>query len=169
MQRWKAPLLATALAGGLLTVSAPAVDAVKSPTVAATVAVTSHPDRCAQRMIDAVNEDNDAYNSRDIDRYEAILHPDMIYERDGAVIFGREAVLDGARAAFEIPGWTWTWEILDYRLYGACRTGIVIIEAHTIYPDLDKEWAVTMTMVREGGKWLVAMDTVHLVSETPIG
>jgi len=49
--------------------------------------------------------------------------------------------------------------VLSRTVYG-CHSGIAIADAHTRYPDLDKHWSVTMTMVREHGKWTVAMDTV---------
>jgi hypothetical protein len=124
-----------------------------------------HPDRlqrkqCVAEFDAAIKEDNDAYEARDPERYEAILNPKVIFKGpDGSVIQGRDQVMEGARAAFAVPGWHWRLTVLSRTVYG-CHSGIAIADAHTTYPDLDKHWSVTMTMVREKGKWTVAMDTV---------
>jgi ketosteroid isomerase-like protein len=116
--------------------------------------------QCVAEFDAAVKEDNDAFEARDPERYEAILHPDIIFKNpDGSVIQGRDEVMEGARDAFAVPGWHWSATVLSRTVYG-CHSGIAIVDAHTTYPDLDKHWSVTMTLVREKGKWLVAMDTV---------
>lgn len=116
--------------------------------------------QCVAEFDAAVKEDNDAFEARDPERYEAVLHPDIIFKGpDGSVVQGRDRVMQDARAAFAVPGWHWSLTVLSRTVYG-CHSGIAIADAHTTYPDLDKHWSVTMTMVRENGKWLVAMDTV---------
>ncbi len=119
---------------------------------------------CAAEFDAAVREDNTAYNERDAARYEAVLNPRMIYAYDGTVIYGRDNIMDGARQAFAVPGWIWTWTIESETVYG-CHSGIAVMQAHTIKPgqNYDHHFAITMTMVREGGKWTVAMDTIHLL------
>jgi hypothetical protein len=135
-------------------------------TVPATAATAGDDGRhgCAAGMDAAVRQDNDAYNARDEARYEAVLHPDMIYAYDGTVIYGRDAIMTGARQAFATPGWVWTYTIASETLYG-CGAGIAVLDAHNTHPgtDYDHHFAITMTMVREHGKWLVAMDTIHLL------
>jgi hypothetical protein len=116
--------------------------------------------QCIAEFDAAVKEDNDAYEARDPERYEAVLNPNIIFKGpDGSVIQGRDKVMEGARAAFAVPGWHWSLTVKSRTVYG-CHSGIAIADAHTTYPDLDKHWSVTMTMVREKGKWTVAMDTV---------
>lgn len=119
--------------------------------------------RCVAGFDAAVKEDNDAYEARDPERYEAILHPDLIFKGpDGSVVQGRDEHMVNAHAAWAVPGWHWTTTVLSRTVYG-CHSGIAIVDARTTYPDqpeLDKHWSVTMTLVRERGKWLVAMDTV---------
>lgn len=115
---------------------------------------------CVAEFDAAVKEDNDAFEARDPERYEAILNPDIIFKGpDGSVIQGRDKVMEGAHASWAVPGWHWSATVLSRTVYG-CHSGIAIVDAHTTYPDLDKHWSVTMTMVRENGKWTVAMDTV---------
>jgi hypothetical protein len=118
---------------------------------------------CAAEFDAAVKEDNDAFEARDPERYEAILNPNIIFKGpDGSVIQGRDKVMEGARDSWAVPGWHWSLTVLSRTLYG-CHSGIAIADARTTYPDqpeLDKHWSVTMTMVREHGKWTVAMDTV---------
>ena len=119
-----------------------------------------HERRCVAEFDAAVKEDNDAFEARDPERYEAILNPDIIFKGpDGSVIQGRDKVMEGARDAWAVPGWHWSLTVLSRTVYG-CHSGIAIADAHTTYPDLDKHWSVTMTLVREQGKWTVAMDTV---------
>jgi Domain of unknown function (DUF4440) len=119
---------------------------------------------CEQEFDAAVREDNDAYAARDAERYEAILNPRMIFWFDGVVTYGRDAIMATARANFAIPGWEWRYTILSETVYG-CHSGIAVLDAHTVYPaqNIDRHFAVTMTLVREGGKWTVAIDNVHLL------
>ena len=120
--------------------------------------------RCVAAFDAAVKEDNDAYEARDPERYEAILHPDLIFKGpDGSVVQGRDEHMVNAHAAWAVPGWHWTATVLSRTVYEGCHAGIAIVDARTTYPDqpeLNKHWSVTMTMVRERGQWRVAMDTV---------
>jgi Domain of unknown function (DUF4440) len=121
---------------------------------------TDQRQRCIEEFDAAVKEDNDAFEARDPERYEAVLNPQVIFKGpDGSVIQGRDKVMEGARASWAVPGWHWSLTVISRTVYG-CHSGIAIADAHTRYPDLDKHWSVTMTMVREHGKWTVAMDTV---------
>ena len=142
------------LAAGLVLAAQAVVPAIASGETA------DHERRCVAEFDAAVKEDNDAFEARDPERYEAILNPDIIFKGpDGSVIQGRDKVMEGARDAWAVPGWHWSLTVLSRTVYG-CHSGIAIADAHTTYPDLDKHWSVTMTMVREKGRWTVAMDTV---------
>src|SRR5215216_4134251 len=65
--------------------------------------------RCAEEFDAAVHEDNNAYNARDAQRYEAILNPRMIFWYDGNATYGRDAIMANARSDFAVPGWVWTY------------------------------------------------------------
>ncbi|WP_029138528.1 nuclear transport factor 2 family protein [Nakamurella lactea] len=166
-----AALAALALIAGFGT---PAAASAGTSAAAAAPAVSStnpgspehhHPSGCARQMHAAVVEDNEAYNARDEQRYQAILNPDMIFAYDGNYTYGRDAIMADARAGFAIPGWVWTYEILSETMHG-CDSGIAVLETHSINAaaGTDLHFAVTMTMVREHGKWTVAMDGVHKLS-----
>jgi hypothetical protein len=123
--------------------------------------------RCATEFHAAVVEDNEAYNAKDAARYEAILNPRMIFWQDGNVTYGREAIMATARQSFAVPGWRWTYDILSETVYG-CSSGIAVADMHIILADgTDRRFAVSMGLVREHGRWSVAIDNVHLVSSTP--
>ena len=151
------------LAAGLML----AAQAVLPATASGATADLEHSDsrrRCVAEFDAAVKEDNDAYEARDPERYEAILHPDLIFKGpDGSVIQGRDEHMEAAHAGWAVPGWHWTTTVLSRTVYDGCHAGIAIVDARTTYPEqpeLNKHWSVTMTMVRERGRWLVAMDTV---------
>lgn len=125
-----------------------------------------HHRHCAAGMHAAVVEDNEAYAAKDADRYEAILNRRVITVADGVETYGRDAVMAQARANFAVPGWVWNWTIESETVYD-CDAGIAILDAHVIRADgVDRHFSATMTMVHERGKWTVAMDTVHLESQT---
>lgn len=120
--------------------------------------------RCAREFHNAVVEDNEAYNARDAARYERILNPRMIFWYDGTATYGRDAIMANARRDFAVPGWVWSVEIQTETVYG-CESGIAVLEAHSVNASAgtDREFAVSMGLVREHGKWTVAIDNVHLV------
>jgi hypothetical protein len=121
--------------------------------------------RCAREFHAAVVEDNEAYNARDAERYEAILNPRMIFWYDGAATYGRDAIMANARRDFTVPGWVWSVQIQTETVYG-CDSGIAILEAHSVNAGAgtDIEFAVSMGLVREHGRWSVAIDNVHRVT-----
>ena len=134
------------------------------PSAASAVSADGRYQRCAAAFDAAVHEDNNAYNARDIDRYTAILNPRMIFWFDGAVTYGRDAIIANAASAFAVPGWVWTYDIQSETVYG-CESGIAVLEAHTTFADtgVDHHFAVTMQLVREHDDWTVAIDNVHLL------
>ena len=132
------------------------------PSMASANTESRHNQRCAAEFHAAVVEDNEAYNSRDAARYEAILNPRMIFWYDGNATYGRDAIMANARSDFAVPGWVWTYTILSETVYG-CSSGIAVAEAHSINAaaGTDIHFAFTMGLVREHGKWTVAIDNVH--------
>lgn len=146
-----------ALATGALIAAGVAV-----PSTALANTGSRHPQRCAAEFHAAVLEDNEAYNSRDAARYEAILNPRMIFWYDGKATYGRDAIMANARHDFAVPGWVWTATILSETVYD-CSSGIAVAEAHSVNASAgtDVHFAFTMGLVREHGKWTVAIDNVH--------
>jgi hypothetical protein len=158
-------LAALAVATATLTLTSPSVT---QATNAATPA-RSAPARCAQRMHDAVVQDNVSYNARDEDAYVAVIHPDIIFHVAGTTTYGIDAHMEAVRAAWANPEpWEWQWEILSETMFG-CHTGIAVLDIHIVYPNRIRQFSVTMTMVKQGGRWLVAMDTAAFIGETPTG
>jgi hypothetical protein len=156
-RRYVAALATLALAGS-----------VAAATPAAASGGTRHHDPgrgCAAGFHAAVVEDNEAYNAKDADRYEAILNPRMIFWQDGVTTYGRDAIMANARAAFATPNWSWLYEIESETVHG-CESGIAVATARFVRPstNTDAHFAFTMYLVRERGKWTVAADNVHLVS-----
>ena len=86
-------------------VAALAALALTGTVVAAAPAAASNdtPEFCAAGFHAAVVEDNEAYNAKDADRYEAILNPRMIFWQDGVTTYGRDAIMATARQAFATP------------------------------------------------------------------
>jgi hypothetical protein len=121
--------------------------------------------RCARDFHAAVVEDNEAYNSKDPDRYEAILNPRMIFWQDGTTTYGRDAIMATARPFMAEGGWTWTYAVESETLHG-CDSGIAVATAELQVParNVDAHFAFTMYLVREHGRWSVAADNVHRVS-----
>jgi SnoaL-like domain len=134
-------------------------------TAAAAPSADNRARHCQAGFDAAVHEDNNAYNARDVARYTAILNPRMIFWYDGVTTYGRDAIIETAKQSFAVPGWIWTYDILSETVYG-CESGIAVLDTHVIYPAHerpDRHFAVTMTLVRERGKWSVAIDNVHLL------
>ena len=120
---------------------------------------------CAAGFHAAVVEDNEAYNAKDANRYEAILNPRMIFWQDGVTTYGRDAIMATARGAFATPNWSWLYDIESETVHG-CASGIAVATARFVRPstNTDAHFAFTMYLVRERGKWTVAADNVHRVS-----
>ncbi len=163
-RRYVAALATLALTAGI-GAAAPAVATAGPPATVAAAADHDSPARCKAGFHAAVVEDNEAYNAKDADRYEAILNPRVVFWQDGAATYGRDAVMATARQSFAVPGWTWTYEILSETVHG-CHSGIAVATARLYLPErnIDRRFAFTMYLVREHGRWTVAADTVHLVS-----
>ena len=151
-RRYVAALAALALTGTVLAAApAAASDDTNEP--------------CAAGFHAAVVEDNEAYNAKDADRYEAILNPRMIFWQDGVTTYGRDAILATSRQAFATPNWSWLYEIESETVHG-CASGIAVATARFVRPstNTDAHFAFTMYLVREHGKWTVGADNVHRVS-----
>lgn len=160
-------LIAGGLSLGASAGAATSDQAYRDPAVVGTHGVPTGPIDalhrwCAQRMHDAVVEDNAAYEAKDADRYEAVLNPDMLFVADGEVTYGRDAVMETARQSFAVPGWHWNVEILSETTYG-CATGVAVLLASLETADWTRNYHVTMTMTQNWGTWTVAMDGVHLL------
>lgn len=134
----------------------------------ASAATTQGGEKCAAAMHEAVLEDNAAFEARDAERYEAVLHPDVVVVRDNNVTYGRDAVMAGAIAFFAVPGWHWYTDVVSETMYG-CKTGVAVLDVHQVDATNDYHARVTMTMVKYHGDWVVALDTVHVLSITPVG
>jgi hypothetical protein len=155
-------LAATATA--TLTLISPSVTEATAP-----VSSSHHADPCARAMHDAVVQDNVSYNARDEAGYVAVIHPDIIFHVADTTTYGIDAHMVSVRAAWANPEpWKWKWEILSETTFG-CHTGVAVLDIHIVYPTRIRQFSVTMTMVKERGQWLVAMDTASFVGETPTG
>jgi len=152
-RRYAAALAALALTAGL---------GVAAPSMAS--ADPASDQGCAAGFHAAVVEDNEAYNARDAERYEAILNPRMIFWQDGVTTYGRDAIMATARQSFALPGWTWTYQIESETVHG-CESGIAVATARVLWPErsIDRHFAFTMYLVRENGAWTVAADNVHVL------
>jgi hypothetical protein len=135
---------------------------VAAPSTALANTGSGHHQRCAAEFHAAVVEDNEAYNSRDAARYQAILNPRMIFWYDGNATYGRDAIMANARSDFAVPGWVWTYTISSETVYD-CSSGIAVAEAHSINAaaGTNIHFAFTMGLVQEHGRWTVAIDNVH--------
>lgn len=135
---------------------------VAAPSLASAASGQETQQHCAAEFHAAVVEDNEAYNSKDPQRYEAILHPEMIFWQDGVTTYGRDAVMAFSRPFMIQGGWTWTYEIESETVHG-CHSGIAVATARLVIParNIDARFAFTMYLVRDGGSWLVAADNVH--------
>lgn len=140
--------------------------AASAPSVAAADSAGQHKG-CLAQMRAAVLEDNAAFDARDANRYRKVLSPDLITDRDGVVTYGRQPAMDSAIAFFKVPGWRWNTTITSATVYG-CSTGVAIVDAHQVDAQWDYHAHVAMTMTKDKGKWVVAMDYVHLLSKTAV-
>ena len=136
--------------------------AIAAPSVASATSEHDTQQHCAEEFHAAVVEDNEAYNSKDPERYEAVLHPRMIFWQDGVTTYGRDAVMAFSRPFMAEGGWTWTYQIESETVHG-CHSGIAVATARLVVParNVDARFAFTMYLVRDGGTWLVAADNVH--------
>ncbi|MFD5246876.1 hypothetical protein ACFWIW_20160 [Amycolatopsis sp. NPDC058340] len=121
--------------------------------------------QACQRAFDrAVWEDMDSFNKRDEARYRAIIHQNMVtIGRKGQTIIGYadnvEPVVD---VQFKLPyeysmPWTVTHTVVE-----GCKMGYAILDAYYKVPsqNINRHYTISLTLVREHGKWQVIKDTV---------
>jgi hypothetical protein len=160
-------LAALAAATAALTLMPPV--STEASDAAVPVHSSSQARRCAQKMHEAVVQDNVSYNARDEEAYIEVIHPDIIFHVAGTTTYGIDAHMEAVRAAWADPEpWEWQWEILSETMFG-CHSGIAVLDIHIVYPNRIRQFSVTMTMVKERGRWQVAMDTASFIGETPTG
>ncbi|AUI59810.1 hypothetical protein [Amycolatopsis sp. BJA-103] len=121
--------------------------------------------RSCQRSFDrAVWEDMDSYNKRDEARYRAIIHQNMVtVGRKGQLFIGYDAnVQPVVDVQFKLPyeysmPWTVTHTVVEN-----CTMGFAILDAYYKVPsqNIDRHYTISLTLVREHGKWQVIKDTV---------
>ncbi|SEC89860.1 SnoaL-like domain-containing protein [Amycolatopsis tolypomycina] len=153
MRRWGYAALGTALVAAVL----------GTPAAAATDAAGDGQRQCRQAFDHAVWEDMDSYNKRDAARYRAIIHRDMVtVGRRGQVIIGYDANVDPVLEQFKVPyefsmPWTVTHTVVE-----DCKMGYAILDAHYLEPShgIDRHFTISLTLVREHGRWQVVKDTV---------
>jgi hypothetical protein len=121
--------------------------------------------QACQRSFDrAVWEDMDSYNKRDEARYRAIIHQNMVtIGRKGQSIIGYadnvEPVVD---VQFKLPyEWSMPWTV-THTVVEDCKMGFAILDAYYKAPsqNVDRHYTISLTLVREHGKWQVIKDTV---------
>jgi hypothetical protein len=163
MSRRRLAALAAATTATLTLISPSVTDATPS------VSTSHHAVPCARAMHDAVVQDNVSYNARDEKAYVAVIHPDIIFHVADTTSYGIDAHMASVRAAWANPEpWEWQWQIQSETMFG-CHTGIAVLDIHIVYPNRIRQYSVTMTMVKDRGRWQVAMDTAYFVGETPTG
>ncbi|RSN52366.1 hypothetical protein DMH01_41745 [Amycolatopsis sp. WAC 04182] len=121
--------------------------------------------QACQRAFDrAVWEDMDSFNKRDEARYRAIIHQNMVtVGRRGQLFIGYDANVDPVvNEQFKVPyeysmPWTVTHTVVE-----DCKMGFAILDAYYKVPsqNVDRHYTISLTLVREHGKWQVIKDTV---------
>ncbi|WP_410653849.1 hypothetical protein [Amycolatopsis sp. cmx-4-54] len=121
--------------------------------------------QACQRAFDrAVWEDMDSFNKRDEARYRAIIHQDMVtVGRRGQLFIGYDANVDPVvNEQFKVPyeysmPWTVTHTVVE-----DCKMGFAILDAYYKVPsqNINRHYTISLTLVREHGKWQVIKDTV---------
>ncbi|KFU75677.1 hypothetical protein SAMN04489729_8434 [Amycolatopsis lurida] len=121
--------------------------------------------QACQRAFDrAVWEDMDSFNKRDAARYRAIIHQNMVtIGRKGQTIIGYAANVDPVvDVQFKLPyEWSMPWTV-THTVVEDCKMGYAILDAYYKAPsqNIDRHYTISLTLVREHGKWLVIKDTV---------
>ncbi|MGW4134886.1 hypothetical protein [Amycolatopsis japonica] len=121
--------------------------------------------QACQRAFDrAVWEDMDSFNKRDEARYRAIIHRDMVtVGRRGQLFIGYDANVDPVvNEQFKVPyeysmPWTVTHTVVE-----DCKMGFAILDAYYKVPsqNINRHYTISLTLVRQHGKWQVIKDTV---------
>ncbi|MFC9252265.1 hypothetical protein ACFWMR_17435 [Amycolatopsis thailandensis] len=121
--------------------------------------------QACQRAFDrAVWEDMDSYNKRDEARYRAIIHKNMVtVGRKGNLFIGYEANVEPVvDVQFKLPyEWSMPWTV-THTVVEDCKMGFAILDAYYKAPsqNIDRHYTISLTLVREHGKWQVIKDTV---------
>ncbi|MFC3455090.1 hypothetical protein [Amycolatopsis speibonae] len=135
------------------------------PAAAASDQRAENERQSCQRAFDrAVWEDMDSYNKRDEARYRAIIHRNMVtIGRKGQLFIGYEANVEPVvDVQFKLPyeysmPWTVTHTVVEN-----CSMGYAILDAYYKVPsqNIDRHYTISLTLVREHGRWQVIKDTV---------
>ncbi|WP_181775010.1 DUF4440 domain-containing protein [Amycolatopsis pittospori] len=118
-----------------------------------------------QRAFDrAVWEDMDSYNKRDEARYRAIIHQNMVtVGRKGNLYIGYDANVEPVvKEQFTLPyEWSMPWTV-THTVVENCAMGFAILDAYYKVPsqNINRHYTISLTLVREHGKWQVIKDTV---------
>ncbi|WP_410661037.1 hypothetical protein [Amycolatopsis sp. lyj-112] len=121
--------------------------------------------KSCQRAFDrAVWEDMDSYNKRDEARYRAIIHQNMVtVGRKGNLYIGYAANVEPVvNEQFKLPyEWSMPWTV-THTVVENCSMGFAILDAYYKVPsqNVNRHYTISLTLVREHGKWQVIKDTV---------
>ncbi|QFU90877.1 hypothetical protein [Amycolatopsis sp. YIM 10] len=156
MRKWVSAVLATAAVGAVAGVASTAATASATDEQAA--------NRACQREFDhAVWEDMDSFNKRDEARYRAIIHRDMVtVGRKGQLFIGYDANVDPVIESFKLPyEWSMPWTV-THTVVNGCKSGFAILDAYYKVPsqNVNRHYTISLTLVKERGKWQVIKDTV---------
>ncbi|MEQ0560167.1 hypothetical protein ABJI51_13850 [Amycolatopsis sp. NEAU-NG30] len=161
MRKWGYAALGTAVAAAVI--GAPVASAAGEAT-GAQAGEQAGQQECRRAFDQAVWEDMDSYNKRDGARYSAIIHRDMVtVGRRGDIHIGHDAnVTPVIEQQFTLPyeysmPWTVTHTVVE-----GCHMGFAILDAHYLVPSrgIDRHYTLSLTLVREHGRWQVIKDTV---------
>jgi len=153
MRKWGYAALGTALVATVL----------GAPAAAAGDQAGGGQQQCRRAFDHAVWEDMDSYNKRDAGRYRAIIHRDMVtVGRRGNLYIGYDANVNPVLEQFKVPyeysmPWTVTHTVVE-----DCKMGFAILDAHYLEPShgIDRHYTISLTLVRDHGRWQVVKDTV---------
>ncbi|MGA6167481.1 hypothetical protein [Amycolatopsis magusensis] len=155
MRKWVSGVLATAAVG--------VVAAVPAVSTASATGEQAANQVCQREFDRAVWEDMDSYNKRDEARYRAIIHRDMVtVGRKGQLFIGYEANIQPVLEAFKLPyEWSMPWTV-THTVVNGCKSGFAILDAYYKVPsqNVDRHYTVSLTLVKERGRWQVIKDTV---------
>jgi hypothetical protein len=118
---------------------------------------------CRRAFDHAVWEDMDSYNKRDAARYRAIIHRDMVtVGRRGNLYLGYDANVNPVLEQFKVPyEYSMPWTVV-HTVVENCQMGFAILDAHYLEPShgIDRHYTISLTLVRDHGRWQVVKDTV---------